>query len=389
MAKKHEVIRNGKKAYRRTENGKTIEAKNYADWRRRMDEFNEEKSAVYALADKAKTSTIKALWPEFKVSTTARMKDRTTPAPNTLEERTEAFKYILPVLGDVKLSKLTDGHIYKFYSGINAYCIENNRSSVLEHVEKVLKQFLNWAVRSTYIREIPVSPRTTDAVAVWIANHKANKIDRKFIVTEDILGRMLDRVKGEDYEIVFQLWAHTGMRFNEALVASWENIDFSTNSMKITASKSDVSKASTEGTIFEGMSQIVLTPKTEAGIRNVLLHEDIIDLLEATPVEERKGYFFSTRTGKPVNGSSFRRIFERVMKDIGIEGVRPNDLRHYAITDLSTLAISNGIDLKCVSDMVGHKDIRTTLRVYNEARPEHNQMLGTLLANRRSLAVVA
>ena len=77
------------------------------------------------------------------------------------------------------------------------------------------------------------------------------------------------------------------------------------------------------------------------------------------------------------------------MKDIGIEGVRPNDLRHYAITDLSTLAISNGIDLKCVSDMVGHKDIRTTLRVYNEARPEHNQMLGTLLANRRSLAVVA
>ena len=137
-----------------------------------------EQEAVYALDPNSKTATIKQLWPEFKISTTAQMRDRTTPSPNTLEERTVVFEKVLPVLGDIRLSKLTDKQVFNFYKEINDYCIANIRSSVLEHTYKVFQAFLKWAVRSQYIREIPISPRTLDMVQVWIANHKDMRLVR-------------------------------------------------------------------------------------------------------------------------------------------------------------------------------------------------------------------
>ena len=86
-------------------------------------------------------------------------------------------------------------------------------------------------------------------------------------------------------------------------------------------------------------------------------------------------------------GSTFRgRVFKPLMRKLGYPGIRPNDFRHYCITDLTNFAIKAQIDLKCVSDMVGHANVSTTLDIYNESRSDQNQRLGMLLANRNRLS---
>jgi integrase len=103
--------------------------------------------------------------------------------------------------------------------------LTNIRSSILEHTYKVFQAFLKWAVRSQYIREIPISPRTLDMVQVWIANHKDMRPVREFEVTEQVISEVLNEVKDKHYEITFLLWAYTGMRFNEALARAWDDIN--------------------------------------------------------------------------------------------------------------------------------------------------------------------
>ena len=389
MPKKRRVnTNNGYSYYRKTKDGKTFYARDAKEWQDKYDAWKMEQEAVYALNANSKTATIKQLWPEFKISTTVEMRDRTTPSPNTLEERVVVFEKVLPVLGDVRLSKLTDKQVFNFYKGINDYCIANIRSSVLEHTYKVFQAFLKWAVRSQYIREIPISPRTLDMVQVWIANHKDMRPAREFEVTEQVIHEVLNEVKDKPYEIIFLLWAYTGMRFNEALVRTWDDVDIPSSTIQVTSSKTDVGKKAMVGTKFEnGSSQIVTAPKTKAGIRSVHLHQAITELLENIPQDARTGYLYGTRKGTPVNGSTFRgRVFKPLMLKLGYPGIRPNDFRHYCITDLTNFAIKAQIDLKCVSDMVGHANVSTTLDIYNESRSDQNQRLGMLLANRNRLS---
>ena len=117
------------------------------------------------------------------------------------------------------------------------------------------------------------------------------------------------------------------------------------------------------------------------------LHQAITELLENIPQDARTGYLYGTRNGTSVNGSTFRgRVFKPIMLKLGCPGIRPNDFRHYCITDLTNFAIKAQIDLKCVSDMVGHANVSTTLDIYNESRSDQNQRLGMLLGNRNRLS---
>jgi len=60
-----------------------------------------------------------------------------------------------------------------------------------------------------------------------------------------------------------------------------------------------------------------------------------------------------------------RRFFEirlaKLCKRASIEQITPHQLRHY----FATHALSNGADVKAVSEMLGHADVGITLKIYH------------------------
>jgi integrase len=60
-------------------------------------------------------------------------------------------------------------------------------------------------------------------------------------------------------------------------------------------------------------------------------------------------------------GQNFRRICEKA----GLQLIRFHDLRHSA----ATIALSQGVHPKIVSEMLGHSRIRLTLDVYGHSLP--------------------
>jgi site-specific recombinase XerD len=76
---------------------------------------------------------------------------------------------------------------------------------------------------------------------------------------------------------------------------------------------------------------------------------------------------FTSPRGKELAYQNFRsRIWVPATKKANLVGLRIHDLRKTAATNL----VQAGIDIKSVTEMLGHEDIRTTLQHYAKTSPE-------------------
>jgi len=67
--------------------------------------------------------------------------------------------------------------------------------------------------------------------------------------------------------------------------------------------------------------------------------------------------FLVSYTGEPLRPSSLRRSFQRYARRAGIEGT-PHVLRH----SFATKAVRNGVSPFVLMRLLGHSDIKTTMR---------------------------
>ena len=111
----------------------------------------------------------------------------------------------------------------------------------------------------------------------------------------------------------------TGLRRGELLALRWEDLDVQNRTLSI-----NKSVARQNGKL------VISTPKTPNSIRTGLLPEDTVKLLvEEHARHPANPYLFpSPRTGETWDPDGFRRLHDRIIKEIGAEHVRFHDMRH-------------------------------------------------------------
>ena len=67
--------------------------------------------------------------------------------------------------------------------------------------------------------------------------------------------------------------------------------------------------------------------------------------------------FPSPKAGEMLDPASFRAMHDRILEAIGAEHVRFHDMRH----TFATLALKNGVDVRTLSEMLGHYSAGFTL----------------------------
>ena len=144
----------------------------------------------------------------------------------------------------------------------------------------------------------------------------------------------------------------TGIRLGEICSLKWSDIDFRNGILRINTT---VQRISVEGA-DRRTSLVETMPKTSCSQREIPLPEIVLDLL--TKYNCTGTYIINK--DMPMEPRTYQNIWKKCQKEAGISYKNFHCLRH----TFATNCIEQGIDVKSLSEILGHSDVKTTLNRY-------------------------
>ena len=165
-------------------------------------------------------------------------------------------------------------------------------------------------------------------------------------VPDDDLGRVERRM--------YLAAAMTGMRQGELLALRWRDIDWPTQRVRIRRN------------FVRGEFG---TPKSKRSSRSVPLADRLAGELDRPHQETSYRHdddlvFAHPHTGKPIDRSKLLKRYKAALARAGVRPVRFHDLRH----TFGTRMAAQGVPMRTLQEMMGHRDFKTTL-IYADYAP--------------------
>lgn len=156
----------------------------------------------------------------------------------------------------------------------------------------------------------------------------------------------------------------TGMRKGEILALQWKDIDFNNNLIKVSKS-----------VCHDGDIPKIKETKTEAGIRVVPLLKPLKEVLSNVKNKKPDNFIISIDEGKtPLRKKRYITIYNKFKEKTGIS-CTAHQLRH----SFATVAFEAGVPVKSVQEILGHKQISTTMDIYTDFRKKSLDSAAELL----------
>lgn len=265
--------------------------------------------------------------------------------------------HILPYLGDLKLEELTPLIIQKFISKLS---INGNKctgkglsASYIRMIVSIIKNSLKAAHLISYLPNY-----TLDKV------NYPKIIEKKiecFTINEQKKIEFAAKTIKKDKYLGIILCLYTGLRIGELLALTWNDIDFEKSILIISKTCYDSSE---EGTRI----RYINIPKTKNSIREIPLPTKILEMLKEMK-KKSKCEFVIAEGEKFVFMRSYQRTFELLLKKLKIPHKGFHSLRH----TFATRALECGMDVKTLSEILGHKNPTITLNRYVHSLWEHKK----------------
>ncbi|HFI0042754.1 TPA: tyrosine-type recombinase/integrase [Streptococcus suis] len=269
------------------------------------------------------------------------------------------------------VGKLTYEDIYQFREYLKQKVAQNSNkplsTNTINKIMILLKKIFDVGLRKGYYATNPVK---------LLKKLPIEKTKMQFWTVEEFQ-QFLTLFEPEEYNIklLFTVLFFTGLRLGEALALTWQDIDFSSNTIHITKSIY----------VNKGISHISTT-KTKAGTRMIIINKKLSKELQHWQQQQKHllEQFTSDSLTLQVFQSNpltitknaiekqYKKILER---DDTLKKIRIHDFRH----SHASLLINQGEDYLVVKERLGHASITTTIDTYSHLYPSKQKALADKL----------
>lgn len=185
---------------------------------------------------------------------------------------------------------------------------------------------------------------------------------------------------------------YSGVRIGEAIALTWKYVLNNCSKVRIQHSNRRIVKRDSEGNaIFDGNHRVYepfqKETKTESGERIIPLPDRAIEVLRyfdaVFPDHNPEDHVFLTKTGKIYDRTNLEHTLQRLMNNSNCsnKNYTPHSLRH----GYGSILLSQGVDIKTVSMLLGHKDISTTYNIYIHVLEEDKEKAVIDVFNKKKL----
>lgn len=216
--------------------------------------------------------------------------------------------------------------------------------STTKLIKSLINRSLNFAFENGLIEE-----------KIIITLHLKNQHIRKVQALEKQEQAKLENYILENNKIYYfgiLLSLYTGLRLGEVLALKWQNIDIKNKLIYIDKSVGSISQNHKTLTIES-------SPKTQSSIREIPISKNLLDLMKVLR-QHCSDYVIVSHNGKQIKPRAYQKSFDNLLKKLHIKHYGFHSLRHTFATRL----LENGVDIKTISELLGHSSPTITLNRY-------------------------
>ena len=146
----------------------------------------------------------------------------------------------------------------------------------------------------------------------------------------------------------------TGLRIGEICALSWDDIDFKNCILYVRSTVSRIKNPQGHGTKL-----VIDTPKTESSVRAIPFKPSFGKLLLEIKSKSHSNYVISDNPTF-TSPRTFEYRYHKIMKALNLPNLNYHALRH----TFATRCIEYGVDVKSLSEILGHANVSITLNTY-------------------------
>jgi len=282
--------------------------------------------------------------------------------------------HIVRFLGNVPLDKLTTIQVQQMLN--NLLRREGKSLRTVKAVRFVLDQLMRHAIDMNIVKDNPVSK-----TMLMKSDRKISDDNDKALAPEH---RRLVLAKADEdgllQKTVIIIMMFAGLRSGEVLGLQWKHVDLAKSLLTVECAVTYESEFDYDGNRLSRESVLDVT-KTVCSVRRFTAPAIVSDCLRKwqkelaakelslkKPLTEPSCYVFPNHRGEMRSYSSLRHLFTRFVERHHLEEckLKPHSLRHTC----ATMMLEAGVNPRVVQEILGHRDVETTLGTYSHVLQE-------------------
>lgn len=291
-----------------------------------------------------------------------------TVARHTFRDYSDKVRlHINPVIGRVRLRDLTREHLQKLYK---KKLDEGLSPKSIRYIHAVLSRALHEAEGADLVRKN----------AARFARPPKIQHEEKPVLSVGDAMLFLEAIRGHRHEALYLLAVTTGLRRGELLGIKWEDLDLAAGTLRVSRSLDTYYGPAADN-----------SPKRLASRRPAKLPAPVVEAFRRQRERQQAeisrlgplwrgtdSYVFTTTVGTPERGDN---ILSRSLKPLMLAaGLPPHNFQTLRRSN-ATFLVLLGINPRVAMRWMGHSDVATTLRIYQQAPDELQEKAADLMGD--------